>query len=240
MWAELCKSALRAESLTCRSSSHLLLWSESNGSHRHLRVTLLDSTPIDARKSLRASLRARRRSVPNSERVRAAQLVARNVDRRFPLRSGLRIAVYAALPSELDTAPLIALARSRDCRIYVPRIDRHSLGRKMRFVELTGRQRRNRLGIEEPEGAPTIGARWLDVVFLPLVGFDSRGVRLGMGGGYYDRAFEFRRWRTVWHAPRLVGLAYSFQQVERITSAAHDVRLDAVVTEEGVVKCAIG
>jgi 5-formyltetrahydrofolate cyclo-ligase len=110
----------------------------------------------------------------------------------------------------------------------------------MRFVELTGRQRRNRLGIDEPEGAHTIGARWLDVVFLPLVGFDSCGVRLGMGGGYYDRAFEFRRWRTAWHAPRLVGLAYSFQQVERITSAAHDVRLDAAVTEKRALKCSIG
>ena len=178
--------------------------------------------------------------MPKSERVRAAQLVARNVASRFHLRSGLRIAVYAALPSELDTVPLIALARSRDCRIYVPRIDRHSLGRRMRFVELTGRQRRNRLGVDEPEGALAIGARWLDIVFLPLVGFDSRGVRLGMGGGYYDRAFEFRRWRSVWHAPRLVGLAYSFQQVERITSATHDVRLDAVVTEEGAFQCAIG
>jgi 5-formyltetrahydrofolate cyclo-ligase len=217
-----------------------LLWSESNGAHRHLRVTLLNPTLIDARKSLRASLRARRRSVPEVERARAAQLVAHNVDWRFHLRPGLRIAVYASLPSELDTAPLIALARSRACRIYVPRIDRHSLGRRMRFVELTGRQRRNRLGIDEPEGALTIGARWLDVVFLPLVGFDSRGVRLGMGGGYYDRAFAFRRWRTVWHAPRLVGLAYSFQQIERITAAAHDVRLDAVVTEERVIQCAIG
>jgi 5-formyltetrahydrofolate cyclo-ligase len=218
----------------------LLLWFESNGPHRHLRVTLLNSKPLDPRKSLRASLRALRRSVSPAERERVAQLVARNVDRRFHLRSGLRIAVYASLPSELDTAPLIALARSRDCHIYVPRIDRHTLGRKMRFVELTGQQRRNRLGIDEPEGSHTLGARWLDVVFLPLVGFDSSGVRLGMGGGYYDRAFEFRRWRTAWHTPRLVGLAYSFQQVERLTPAAHDVRLDAVVTEERAFQCAIG
>jgi 5-formyltetrahydrofolate cyclo-ligase len=110
----------------------------------------------------------------------------------------------------------------------------------MRFVELTGRQRLNRLGIHEPEGSSTIGARWLDVVFLPLVGFDAHGVRLGMGGGYYDRAFAFRLWRKVWHAPRLIGLAYSFQQVERLTAAPHDVRLDAVVTEERIVQCAIG
>ena len=236
----MCKSVPRAESLTCRSSSHLLLWFESNGSHRHLRVTLLDPTLIAARRSLRAALRARRQSVAEGERIRAAQLVARKADRYLRLRAGWRIAVYAALPSELDTTPLIELARSRDCKIYVPRIDRHSLGRKMQFVELTGRQRRNRLGIHEPEHSPTIGARWLDVVFLPLVGFDACGVRLGMGGGYYDRAFAFRRWRAVWHAPRLIGIAYSFQQVDSLVAAAHDVRLDAVVTEERIVPCATG
>jgi 5-formyltetrahydrofolate cyclo-ligase len=78
------------------------------------------------------------------------------------------------------------------------------------------------------------------VVFLPLVGFDRHGLRLGTGGGYYDRAFAFRRWRSAWHAPRLVGLAYAFQQVERITPASHDVLLDAVVTDEGIIRCATG
>jgi 5-formyltetrahydrofolate cyclo-ligase len=192
------------------------------------------------RKALRKALRARRRDVSDGERARAAQLVARNADRYLHLRAGWRIAIYASLPSELDTAPLIELARSRGCTVYVPRIDRHALGRKMRFVELAGRQRRNRLGIHEPEGSLTIGAKWLDVVFLPLVGFDACGVRLGMGGGFYDRAFAFRRWRRAWHAPRLIGLAYSFQQVESLTAAAHDVRLDAVVTEKRIVKCATG
>jgi 5-formyltetrahydrofolate cyclo-ligase len=201
---------------------------------------MTEAIPVTDRKALRKTLRALRRSVSASERARIAQLVALNADRYLHLQAGWRIAVYASLPSELDTAPLIELARRRGCHIYVPRIDRHSLGRKMRFVELTGRQRRNRLGIHEPEGFRMIGARWLDVVFLPLVGFDACGVRLGMGGGYYDRAFAFRRWRAAWHAPRLIGLAYSFQQVEGLTAAAHDVRLDAVVTEKRIVKCAIG
>ncbi|MGH8137406.1 MAG: 5-formyltetrahydrofolate cyclo-ligase [Steroidobacteraceae bacterium] len=189
---------------------------------------------------MRALLRARRRAVPAAERTTSAQLVARHVDRWLHLRPGWRIALYAALPEELDTAPLVTLARTRGCHLYLPRIDRHTLGRKMRFVEMNGRHRSNRLGIAEPEGSQAIGARWLDVVFLPLVGFDARGVRLGTGGGYYDRAFAFRRWRKAWHTPLLVGLAYAFQQVGEIVPAAHDVLLDAVVSEKGITQCTTG
>ena len=193
-----------------------------------------------SRKRLRSALRAKRRAVTPKARKLLSEQLTHNVDCWLHLRPSWRIALYAALPEELDTTPLIELARQRGCRIYLPRIDRHSLGRKMQFVEMSTRQRSNRLGIFEPEGARIIGARWLDLVFLPLVGFDSRGVRLGTGGGFYDRAFAFRHWRAVWHTPQLIGLAYSFQQVEHITSAAHDVLMDAVVTEKGVIRCATG
>ena len=199
-----------------------------------------DATLASDRKTLRRALRLKRRAVSAAERNASARLVAHHADCWLRLRPSWRIALYAALPEELDTTPLIELARARGCRLYLPRIDRHSLGRKMQFVEMNDRHRSNRLGIAEPEGSQIIGARWLDVVFLPLVGFDSRGVRLGTGGGYYDRAFAFRRWRKVWHTPQLVGLAYSFQQLEAIIPAAHDVLLDAVVTEKGVIRCTTG
>jgi 5-formyltetrahydrofolate cyclo-ligase len=206
-----------------------------------MRVALPDFTTLSAaRRSLRASLNAHRRQVPPQQRAHISQLVAQNVDRSLRLRSGWRIALYAALPWELDAAPLIALAESRGCRVFLPRIDRRRASSAMRFVPRCGPWRYNRLGIAEPQGSESLGARWLEVVFLPLVGFDRRGVRLGTGGGFYDRAFAFRHLRQVWHAPRLVGLAYAFQEVDRIEAAAHDVLMDAVVTEEGVIRCTTG
>lgn len=203
-------------------------------------MTQSQSSLTAARKALRASLRAKRRAVSAAQRKFSAELIAQHVDRWMHLRPSWRIALYAALPEELDTTALMELARARGCRVYLPRIDRHNLGRRMQFVQMSDRHRSNRLGIREPEGMSIIGARWLDVVFLPLVGFDARGVRLGTGGGFYDRAFAFRRWRKAWHTPQLVGLAYSFQQLEAITPAAHDVLMDAVVTEKGVMRCATG
>jgi 5-formyltetrahydrofolate cyclo-ligase len=215
----------------------LLLWFESNGSHRHRRVALPDSSPGLARRSLRAYLRAKRRAVTAVERARAARQVARLADRALNLRSGQRIGIYAATAEELDTSCLIELALRRGCLVYLPRID-GARSRTMHFVPLSQRVRINRFGIPEPQGPRLASARLLDVVFLPLVGFDRHGVRLGMGGGYYDRAFSFRRLRSFWHAPLLVGIGYASQEVERITPAAHDVPLDLVITERGVLRCA--
>src|SRR5579871_4770298 len=119
-----------------------------------------------SRKPMRKALRAARRALSPTERIENALAVARNVDCWLQLRPSWRIALYAALPDELDTTPLIERARARGCRLYLPRIDRQTLGRKMQFVEMNDRQRSNRLGIVEPEGSRIIGARWLDVVFV--------------------------------------------------------------------------
>jgi 5-formyltetrahydrofolate cyclo-ligase len=243
-----------------------LLWFESNGPHRHRRVALPDASVADARRSLRASLRARRRAVCAAERARAAQAIALHAGRTLDLRCGRRIGIYAATAEELDTSPLIALALRRGCLVYLPRIDHRPRGRTMRFARLTDSAltiesafaaarmappavrgagpaaprplRLNRFGIVEPEGPQLASVQRLDVVFLPLVGFDRRGVRLGMGGGYYDRAFGFLRLRRAWRAPLLVGIGYASQEVDRIAAAEHDVPLDLVITERGVIRCA--
>ncbi|HEY1891743.1 MAG TPA: 5-formyltetrahydrofolate cyclo-ligase [Steroidobacteraceae bacterium] len=202
-------------------------------------MALPDSTVPDARSSLRASLRAKRRAVAATARARAARQVAHHADRIVHLHSGQRIGIYAATAEELDTSCLIALALRRGCLVYLPRIDPRLRVRSMRFARITAAPRAlrsNRFGIVEPDGPPLASARLLDVVFLPLVGFDRHGVRLGMGGGYYDRAFGFRRLRTSWHTPLLVGIGYASQEVERIAAAAHDVPLDLVITECAAIR----
>ena len=60
---------------------------------------------------------------------------------------------------------------------------------------------------------------------------DEAGNRIGMGGGFYDRTFAYRRYRTGFSRPRLVGVAFEFQRRERIDAADWDVPLDAAVTE---------
>jgi 5-formyltetrahydrofolate cyclo-ligase len=193
----------------------------------------------DDRAALRQRLKKLRRAVPPAQRRAAAIAVAHHIRRSFNLRPGLRLAVYAPLPAELDCGPVVELARRHHCRIYLPRLT-HLRHRRMRFAAADGPMRRNHLGILEPVHLRFLSARRLDLVFVPLVGFDAQGERLGMGAGYYDRAFHFLRHRRHWLHPRLIGLAYSFQQVPRIQGAAHDVRLSAVITEKGPIKCNTG
>jgi 5-formyltetrahydrofolate cyclo-ligase len=92
----------------------------------------------------------------------------------------------------------------------------------------------NRYGIPEPELAiaSLLPAREMALVVVPLLGFSAEGHRLGMGGGYYDRSFAFRKDAPA--PPWLVGAGYSFQKLETLATQPWDVRLDAIATEQGI------
>jgi 5-formyltetrahydrofolate cyclo-ligase len=96
------------------------------------------------------------------------------------------------------------------------------------------RARRMRFVAPADGGGGSIAPRWLDLVLVPLVGFDPRGHRLGMGAGLYDRHFAFLRHRRAWQRPLLVGVAFEAQKVARLEESVHDVQLHGVVTERGV------
>ena len=168
-----------------------------------------------------------------SARVRAAQAVARHVAATSWLAPGKRIGLYASMPQELGTEPLIELALERGCEVYLPRIT-HFRARRMRFVPLGDRGRKHAFGMHEPEGHEWLGARFMDTIFCAGVGFDRRGARLGHGAGFYDRALAFRSVRSHWRGPRLVGVAYSFQVVPEIPVEATDIFMDALVTDRGI------
>ncbi len=185
-----------------------------------------------ALKALRKVLRARRRAVPMAERKRAALRLATAVERRGWLRPGRRIGLYLPLAEEIDTQPLLDAALQHRCRLFVPRVTDYRRHR-MQFLPYDGTLQRGRYGILEPRGGIARSARSLDVIFMPLVGFDARGSRVGMGKGYYDRALAFLHHRRTWRRPLLVGLAFACQQVDALPTRAHDVPLDHIVTEAG-------
>lgn len=93
----------------------------------------------------------------------------------------------------------------------------------------------NQFAIPEPvvDSSEMINARDLDLVIMPLLGFDNSGNRLGMGGGYYDRCFAFKKEKKL--KPILLGFAYDFQKIDPISTESWDIGLDMVATESSFI-----
>lgn len=192
-----------------------------------------DCVPLAARAALRRELRRRRGALSQWEREAAHRRVALLLSRLGRLRPGLRVGIYLPIGSEFDTRPLLEILRRRRCIAYLPRITA-ARAQRMTFSPLTPNLRRNQHGILEPKGHVHTPAQDLDLILLPLVGFDARGHRLGSGAGYYDRALCFRRRRRCWRGPTLIGIAYECQRVAALAARPTDIPLDAVITERGI------
>jgi 5-formyltetrahydrofolate cyclo-ligase len=186
---------------------------------------------------LRKTLRSARRAITPLEREEKSQLLARNLARYLPFRRSKKLAVYLSLPEEVDTSPVIELAQLLRKTIYLPVIDtrvwqKHSM---MFALYLPGETplRENRFGIREPAVKPGNYIRGIDLEFVcvPVVGFNDRCDRLGMGGGYYDKTFDRRRFQRS----KLVGLAFEGQRAE-FEPTRHDVPMQAVITEDRVIE----
>ena len=189
-------------------------------------------------RATRRRLRALRIAIPPRERGLAEAAIHAYLLELPRFRRGARIAMYLPMPGEVDLRPCIEAARRRGIDLYVPRILSHRRC-SMAFARLApeGGADVNRYGIEEPApSARRLPAIALDVVVVPVVGFDRMGNRLGMGAGYYDRMLRRRRGPARhWRRPYLVGVAFASQELPRIAASPWDVPLDIVVTERGVV-----
>jgi 5-formyltetrahydrofolate cyclo-ligase len=200
-----------------------------------------EATPLQAagthRRRLRRILRERRRALGARTRRSNAAAAARLLARSALLRAARDIAVYLPRDGELDPLALLTILSSRGIRAWLPVIEPvPARAPRLRFAPLDDpdHMRPNRFGIPEPVRGTARDGWTLDVVLLPLVGFDRRGGRLGMGGGFYDATFDPRRTRPA--RPRLVGLAHSVQEVDALDLLPHDAPLDAVVTERELIE----
>jgi 5-formyltetrahydrofolate cyclo-ligase len=186
------------------------------------------------KESLRKKLRAQRRSLSDSDHRQRSAAASKAVMRLRMFSAGKRVALYLPFDCETDTAALIRAAQQRGVQIFVPVISdrRHC---RLRFYPLKGQTSPGTFGISVPRlRVRPVSPQWLDLIVIPLVGVDADGRRLGMGGGYYDRALAFRRRRRYWKGPHLVGLAFDCQRTHSKFADAWDVRLNSLATESGV------
>lgn len=189
-----------------------------------------------SRTELRRLLRQRRRQLTPLEQRRAARDLYRQLSHHPLFRRARHVALYLANDGEIDPALLLREAQRRGKATYLPVLNPWPRTR-MVFQRLRKGEklRPNRFGIPEPHfcRARQRKAWTLDLICLPLVGFDERGGRLGMGGGFYDRSLAYLDLRKNWHKPTLMGMAHQCQQVDHLALASWDVPLQATVTDRG-------
>jgi 5-formyltetrahydrofolate cyclo-ligase len=141
------------------------------------------------------------------------------------------VAGYIAQGAELDPAPLMAALAEAGVSLALPTALSRDAPLTFRAWIPGAALTPDAFGIpaplaDQPQVAPT-------ALIVPLLAFDRRGGRLGQGAGVYDRAIAAL---GAEHRPFLLGLAYAGQEVEDLPLEPHDQRLDAILTEAGLIE----
>jgi 5-formyltetrahydrofolate cyclo-ligase len=185
---------------------------------------------------LRAQLRARRASLPATDRTARSVAAAERLLgflRQAPFGPAAGpIAAFRSLADEIDTQPLLeALCRDGHMVLLPRQVGR---GQPLALHAWAGEPLRlGPFGVEEPgPEAPVLRPA---LVLVPLLGFDRRGGRLGYGAGYYDRTLS--ELAATGSRPPAIGFAFDLQEVDEVPMTERDVFLDRVVTESRVVTC---
>jgi 5-formyltetrahydrofolate cyclo-ligase len=186
--------------------------------------------------ALRRQLRQERQQLSPRQQRQAARKLYQNLNRSGLLNKHQRIGIYLANDGEISPNYFLPLLRKRKKKCYAPILDPINMTR-MRF-QLIGPSTRwvkNRFGITEPAYQPRFSspARFISLILMPLVAFDASGNRLGMGGGFYDRAFSFKR-NTSTDTPELVGIAHELQRQDRLDANDWDIPMTTVVTDHAI------
>ena len=187
------------------------------------------------RDALRKQLRRRRKALSTQQLDRAAcdltaQLLATQL-----IANQRNIAAYLPVAGEIDPLPTLQFCRDRGLKTFLPVIHENVLlfGAYDEHTRLVSGQ----YDIPVPDCgiSQMLQPHQLDLVLVPLLGFDAHCNRLGMGGGYYDRSFAFRQQhgREIL-SPVLCAVAHECQKVNAIPTEPWDVRMDMVVTDHSV------
>jgi len=191
------------------------------------------SSVVAAKRQLRDAAKARRATIPAAERAAAAtRLAEKGLDDLPGFSARCVVSGFLTIGEEINPVPLMSRLHRDGATIGLPVMV--GKGKPLVFRTWTpGAPLRTVVwGIREPdESAPVVEP---DVLLVPLLVFDRTGLRLGYGGGFYDRTLHGLRARK-----RIVtvGLAYASQEVDAVPHLDYDERLDWVLTPEGLIRC---
>jgi 5-formyltetrahydrofolate cyclo-ligase len=190
-------------------------------------MAMTDVTIEEAKAALRALAHKQRATFLQGYRQDAAKAAAEHFFAGVSLRPAEVIAAYWPIRDEIDCRLVLTRLMDEGQKVCLPVVRGENEPLELRLWEHGAALYPSGFGTLAPdESAPLVEP---DVVLMPLLGFDQQGTRLGYGGGYYDRTLA-----AASHSPRLIGFAFSAQELNHIPRDIHDIPLDAVVTEQGI------
>jgi 5-formyltetrahydrofolate cyclo-ligase len=185
------------------------------------------STIAQHKSEMRCAMRVVRKGIAEPDRAAFHQQIAEALLQVAISRSASYVGIYSAQDSEADPGLFVEAWRERGGRFAWPRV----AGDELHFhlsegVDLLSPGFR---GIQEPMAdTPASAIDTLDLLVVPGLAFDRSGGRLGQGGGHYDRALQGLA------RPFTVGIAYASQLVDTVPMGDGDLRVDCVITENGI------
>jgi 5-formyltetrahydrofolate cyclo-ligase len=194
----------------------------------------------EEKRALRRAMAEKRDALTQDERD---AMTERAVERLLDLpevRAARTVAGFVSTRSEIATEKLVDELRKRDVDVVLPRVSTGLIPPRLRFHRVSQRSELvfGIFGLLEPgPECPELLAQDIDVFLVPGLVFDKHGARIGYGGGYYDELAAFVRAHPDATTARFIGYAFDFQVVDTCPSGEWDVPLDAIVTDERVIRC---
>lgn len=205
---------------------------DKRNGNRQFEIIPMTAQIIEQRSQLRKALKSKRNSLTADTQSKAADKVLLRAQEQPEITASSTIGIYFSVGAELHTMPLINYLLDAGKYVSLPVLHPFCPGHLLMLNYKRGDTlHSNRLRIPEPalDVTRVVPLTAIDTLLIPLVGFDSNGNRLGMGGGFYDRTLQCRQ-QGKYPNLSVFGLAHDCQHVEQLPAAPWDIPVDGVLT----------
>ena len=187
------------------------------------------TSEIPSRKKIRQKIRQLRHNLTPQQQQSATEQVLNRLTQHPKIQTARHISLFISFDGEINTRPIVEAFWQQKKSVYLPVLHPFSRGNLL-FLHYTPQTTMvaHPFGLVEPklDVRHVLPVAELDVIITPMVAFDVRGHRLGMGGGYYDRTLE--HWQRNQTYP--IGIAHDCQRVDLLPSEDWDIPLPEIIT----------
>jgi 5-formyltetrahydrofolate cyclo-ligase len=182
----------------------------------------------EQKSSIRQILRQRKDAMEPDDRMKKSKAICSHL--MTLIRDNETVMAYTSKEKEVNTVPIITSLLAHKNPVVVPIIVKEDVSLRLSYLRDFAALVPSTFGVPEPIGSeiPATGED-VETIVLPMLGYDRTGGRIGYGAGYYDRFLE------KYPGLRKIGIAFACQEIDMLPLDDTDVRMDHIITEEGIV-----